>query len=391
MSIRPRSELKKPFQNKALLQSLHLEITERCNNACVHCGINRNMNDSGVMEKEIHARDIKRILKEARELGCTDLKITGGEPLVRQDFEEIYLYARKLGLRVSLFTNATLINHEIAGLFRDVPPLEKIEVTLYGMCQASAESVTRNSGAFRAAFHGLGLLQKYEIPFLLKFAYLSQNSDDVDDFRNYCKKSGHAADMSCYVLLYTKRIRRDSSNKNRKIDKLRISPENADAFFLKYLQEYLDDLPNFLAATAGPQGKTLFGCGAGRMQGTVDAYGGFSPCLLLKNPRFTYDLRKGSLEEALTKCFPIWRSAQAEDPLYLERCARCFLKSLCEQCPAISWIESGKLDRPVRYYCQIAHALAARLGLLAAGERAWLVTNWRERIRNQMGERATNE
>jgi len=74
------------------------------------------------------------------------------------------------------------------------------------------------------------------------------------------------------------------------------------------------------------------------------------------------------------------REMRASNPAYLSRCGRCFLKGLCEQCPAKSWAEHGTLDTPVEYLCDVAHAQARNLGLLVAGERAWEVTNGKERV-----------
>jgi hypothetical protein len=71
---------------------------------------------------------------------------------------------------------------------------------------------------------------------------------------------------------------------------------------------------------------------------------------------------------------------RATHPDYLARCARCFLKGLCDQCPAKSWMEHGTLDTPVEYLCAVAHAKARHLGLLAEGENAWDVADWREQI-----------
>ena len=81
------------------------------------------------------------------------------------------------------------------------------------------------------------------------------------------------------------------------------------------------------------------------------------------------------------------REKKAVDPDYLKRCARCFLKGLCEQCPGKSWLEHGTLDTPVEYFCEIAHVLARHLGLLREREMGWEVRDWRERIRtlNQGG------
>jgi radical SAM protein with 4Fe4S-binding SPASM domain len=104
------------------------------------------------------------------------------------------------------------------------------------------------------------------------------------------------------------------------------------------------------------------------------------PCLSLRHPDTVYNLKSGSLRDALINFFPRLRELKASNPEYLARCARCFLRSLCEQCPAKSWTEDGTLDTPVEYFCQIAHAQARDLGLLREREDAWEVTNWKERI-----------
>ena len=118
---------------------------------------------------------------------------------------------------------------------------------------------------------------------------------------------------------------------------------------------------------------------------TVDAYGRLQPCLSLRAPELTYDLLRGTLAEALRDFFPKVRAMEATNPAYLERCARCFLKGLCEQCPAKSWAEHGTLDTPVEYWCEIAHEEARQLGLLAPGEKAWLVHDAAARVARLVG------
>jgi hypothetical protein len=76
---------------------------------------------------------------------------------------------------------------------------------------------------------------------------------------------------------------------------------------------------------------------------------------------------------------------KAKNKDYLNRCAKCFLKGLCEQCPAKSWAEHGTLDTPVDYLCEIAHTLARYLGLIKDNENAWEVGNWRERVSKFVG------
>ncbi|MEM5790358.1 MAG: radical SAM protein, partial [Syntrophobacteraceae bacterium] len=124
------------------LEQLDIELTERCNNDCIHCCINLPAADSAARERELTTRQVEHVLKQAADLGCLEVRFTGGEPLLRPDFEDLYIYARRLGLRVLLFTNACLISPRLADLFASIPPLLKIEITVYGMRQESYESVT---------------------------------------------------------------------------------------------------------------------------------------------------------------------------------------------------------------------------------------------------------
>ena len=71
---------------------------------------------------------------------------------------------------------------------------------------------------------------------------------------------------------------------------------------------------------------------------------------------------------------------KATNPEYLARCAKCFIKDLCEQRPAKSWMEHGTLDTPVEYLYEGDHAQAYDLGLMQEGERAWEIEDWKERI-----------
>ena len=166
------------------------------------------------------------------------------------------------------------------------------------------------------------------------------------------------------------------------IKRLRISPEDGLKILTRRQKEYIVGMQEFCLKFATPSGDRLFACGAGTKSGCVDAYGYFQPCMLLKHPDCSYDLKKGTLKDALTNFFPKLRKMKTTNPEYLSRCGRCFLKGLCEQCPAKSWTEHGTLDTPVGYLCEIAHIQARYLGLLKEDERAWEVENWREKIEN---------
>jgi radical SAM protein with 4Fe4S-binding SPASM domain len=368
--------------NIPLLDSLDMELTERCNNNCIHCYINLPANDFDAKKKELSKEEIQEILQEAVSLGCLTVRFTGGEPLLREDFEDLYIFARKLGLRVIFLTNASLMTPALAEVFARIPPLEPIEVTLYGMKRKSYESVTRVSGSFEAAWRGIHLLLEKKVPFVVKGALLPPNKEETEEFESWTSTIPWIVTPPSYSIFFDLRARRDSRQKNISIKKIRLSSDETVAFFFRKQEKYLREMREFCSQFARPSGKGIFSCGAGAGNCCIDAYGYLQLCMLLRHPATVYDLKKGSLKDALTNFFPQIRKMKAENPDYLARCARCFLHGLCEQCPARSWMEYGKLDTPVEYHCEIAHAQARALGLLKEGELAWQIEDWEDRIRN---------
>jgi radical SAM protein with 4Fe4S-binding SPASM domain len=309
------------------------------------------------------------------------VRFTGGEPLLREDFEELYLFARRLGLRLLICTNATLITRRLAELLASVPPLERIEVTVYGLKQGSYEAITRVPGSFGAARHGMDLLLDCKVPFVAKGVRFRSNKGETKALESWASTIPWMEKPPTGALFLDLRGRRDSDKKNRLIKGLRLSREEVIECLVVREGAYRREMKAFCSKFTGPQGENLFDCGSGRGGGCVDAYGRLQGCIMLRHPDTVYDLKRGNMKDALTEFFPKIRQMKAESPDYLDCCAHCFLKGLCEQCPARSWMEHGNLDNPVAYHCEMAHAQARFLGLLSEEEMAWEVTDWKERVR----------
>ena len=95
------------------LRRLFFELTLRCNAHCFHCG----SNCTSLAGDELTLAEYKKILEQVLEDFGTDrlqLCITGGEPMLREDFFEIMDYAHELGFHWGMTSNATLITKEAA-------------------------------------------------------------------------------------------------------------------------------------------------------------------------------------------------------------------------------------------------------------------------------------
>ena len=388
---------------KTRLGSLDIELTERCNNDCIHCCINLPANDHKAQAREMTTGQVKSILTEAAALGCLQVRFTGGEPLLRPDFEDLYLFARRLGLKVLIFTNARLITPQLADLLARIPPLVFMEITVYGMHRASYEAVSRVSGSYEQFKRGVDLLLDRKIPFIVKSALLPPNKAEINEFESWAKTIPWMSKPPSYSMHFDLRNRRDDEKKNALIASLRLSLEESLTVLAWDAAQYRKGIEEFAGKFMGPSGDKLFACGAGNGL-CIDAYGFAQPCMGVRAPELIFDLRSLSLRGSKSRLsnpenepvgkninmlsealdfFKNLKTFRATNPDYLRRCAVCFLKGLCEQCPAKSWAEKGTLDTPVNYLCEVAHVQARFLGWLKDGEKAWDIHDWNKRVKGQ--------
>jgi radical SAM protein with 4Fe4S-binding SPASM domain len=349
------------MREKRALISFDLEITARCNNNCRHCYINLPAGDREAKKKELSLKEIQEIGKEAVSLGAVWCLITGGEPLLRDDFPDIYLSLKKKGLLISVFTNATLVTKEHIKLFKGYPPRD-IEVSVYGVSKESYELVTRQAGSFAAFRQGLNLLLGSGLNVRLKAMALRSNLHEQPAIARFCRErtKGYFRFDPFLHLRYDK-----DPSKNAEIKAERLSPEEiialeqSDPERFQALEKGCDKLivPQFSHSSCNH----LFHCGAGSDSFSLSYDGLFRLCPSLWHPDCVYDLSRGTLTEAWQGFIPQVRTMQSGRREFLETCRKCPFINLCMWCPAHASLETGELDAPVIYFCQVAHARAEAL------------------------------
>ncbi len=358
----PRFELWDRMKERRAPIAFDLEVTARCNNNCRHCYINLPADDSDARANELSLDEIERIAGEAVSMGAMWCLLTGGEPLLRDDFFDLYLRLKRMGLLVSVFTNACLVLPEHVELFRKYPPRD-IEVTMYGATEAVYERVTRRPGSYRAFVRGLDLLLSSGVKVRLKAMALRSNVHELQEIARFCR--ARTKDSYRFDPLLHLRFDRDPA-RNAEIRAERLSPdeivaiERADEARFGALQKGCNELivPEF----AHTGGNHLFHCGVGNGSFTVSYDGKFRLCSSLWHPDTVYDLRQGTLAEAWKQHVPRVRDLRSSRKEFLERCRVCPIINLCLWCPAHSYLETGEMDTVVDYFCRVAHARAKALG-----------------------------
>jgi radical SAM protein with 4Fe4S-binding SPASM domain len=364
----PNFRLWDKMKDKRMPLSFELEVTARCNNDCAHCYINLPAGDAGARAAELSLEEIRRIAGEAVSLGATWCLLTGGEPLLRKDFFEIYLGMKRLGLLISVFTNACLVTPRHAELFRKYPPRD-LEVTVYGASRETYEAVTRKPGSFGAFQRGLNLLLAGGLKVRLKAMALRANVHELPEIARFCRdrtRDYFRFDPLLHLRFDGNPIRNEEIRGQRLSPEEIVSIERADSERFWALKKGCDQL----IWLRGPEGCShLFQCGAGQGSFSVSYSGLFRLCSSLWHPDCIYDLRRGNLREAWDKLALQVRELTSQNREFLEKCRACPLVNLCLWCPAHAHLESGRLDAWVEYFCRVAQARARGLGLEKGGRK----------------------
>ncbi|HAH20430.1 MAG TPA: hypothetical protein DCL49_05940 [Candidatus Omnitrophica bacterium] len=357
----PQFPLWDKMGSKRNLVSFDLEITARCNNNCRHCYINLPSQDEAARKGEIPLTEIKGMIDQAVSLGALWCLVTGGEPLLREDFFDIYLYLKKKGLLITVFTNATLVNKEHIRFFKKYPPRD-IEVSVYGVTSKVYESVTRGKGSFSAFMRGLNLLLKSGIKVRFKAMALRSNVDELPRIADFCRdktKDYFRFDPLLHLRFDGNSVRNKEIRSERLSAEEIIACEKADPQRFQALVNNCDKfiIPE-LADTACDH---LFRCGIGNGELIVSPNGLIRLCSSLYCPDFLFDLRSYTLKEIWEELIPQVLKRRSSRKELKEKCLICPIINLCMWCPAHAYLETKELDSPVEYFCRVAKAREAML------------------------------
>ena len=351
----PDSDLVKKLQQTKTPVSINFELTARCNNNCRHCYINLPENDTDTESLELKRNEIENIADQAVKNGVLWCLITGGEPLLRTDFSEIYLMLRKKGLLVSVFTNACLINKSHIKLFKKYKPRE-LEVTVYGVTEKTYDRVSGVKGSYKQFKAGLDLLLTNNIPVSLKAMAIHSNVHEIEEIAEFCSK--HSKKKFRFDPFLHKRYDRNE-DRNIKILSERLNKDEIvriehNNFARKNaLVEACDHL--ILDQDIDSLGR-VFTCGILKNGFEISYDGKLRLCSSLLHPDYVRDLKKMSLMDAYNEIVENIINVKSENKEYLNKCNKCKIINLCYFCPANSYLETGKLDDPVDYFCENAHA-----------------------------------
>ena len=150
------------------------EVTYRCPLHCVFC---YNPVDYAKQHQELSTEEWKRVLRESRALGAAQLGLSGGEPLLRDDLEEIVREARALGYYTNLLTSGVgMTEARIAALKK--AGLDHIQLSFQDSTKEMNDFLS-STKTFELKKKVAALIKQYDYPMVLNCVLHRYNIDHV--------------------------------------------------------------------------------------------------------------------------------------------------------------------------------------------------------------------
>jgi len=341
----------------------NFELTARCNFGCPMCYVHMTEEQVNAAGRELTAKEWLDIARAARDRGMVFALLTGGEPLVRKDFFEIYKGMKELGLLVSVNSNGSMLSGKILEEFLQDPPV-RFNISLYGGSNETYRNMCGLS-AYDRVKDNIRALRQAGIQVSLNLSITPYNCADLE--RIY--KDAEELDVNVRASAYMYppiRLKDGTYGQNNRLtaeeaarnavrwDKLRFTEEEF-AIRAENMKKFVAHEPEGcpVEEEAGVR------CRAGSTSFWMTWDGKMLPCGMMTAPA-VYPLEAGfdAAWDELRK-----KTAAIRTP---SKCTTCPKKDVCSVCAAVCVTETGSFDGVPEYVCRMTDEIV-RATVDAAG------------------------
>jgi AdoMet-dependent heme synthase len=327
------AEMNRKALDLGLPLSVHLDLTYRCNERCIHCYLDHD--DRG----EMTTPEILDLLDQLADAGVFFISFSGGEVFLRRDFFQIVEHARKLLFNVKVKTNATMIHENEAARLRQLG-VEQIQISIYSHRPEVHDAITKLPGSLARTIRAIRFLKSQGLKVSISNVLMSGNFADQAGVVALAKELGVAYALDPTI---TPKMDGDTS-----ILALRIAGSELNQIL--HTEELVGNVEEFCAPPPPPDEDVMdgFPCSAGHTACYISPYGDLFPCV-------QFPLPSGNVRRQ--KFLDIWRhspqlnevrSIRARD---LPTCSLCSHVGTCTRCPGLAYME-GNMRGPSTADCE---------------------------------------
>ena len=315
---------------KPCLQNIIIEITQKCNERCVHCYIPHENKNSIMSDKDFYAivdmcGGIETIL---------NVRITGGECMSHPSFKNYIRYVKDKGFALTLLTNLTLLDDETIYILKE-GTLSQVQVSMFSVNPEIHDRITAVPGSLEKTMKNIEKLKAAGVPVSIATQAMEINKDSIERLYEYTIK--HGFNLRCDWTIIAKE-NRNSENLSYRIRNLS-NYKNICKSRLKHCDGYEKELRKALSRDPKPETSHL--CNAGTNGLYIDTNLKVHPC-----PGWDLivgDLKSDSLSDIWNKSEKLQkvRDVVLKD---FPKCAKCDIRNLCSICMAQADMEKVAND-----------------------------------------------
>jgi len=152
-------KFKEKYENGESIAIIQLHYDYKCNFKCTHCSIsdfkNKNYNKNA---KSLDLETVRRVAKEADDLGLAHFDITGGEPTLFSDMKELVEAIDPSKFYIQCDTNGWLMTKEKAEYFKSLG-IDKIQLSLDSLDEEEHDSFRHKKGSYKRAIESIDIIK----------------------------------------------------------------------------------------------------------------------------------------------------------------------------------------------------------------------------------------
>lgn len=328
------------------LHTLHLELTSRCNERCIHCYIPSEIKGNGI---DFPKDKLLSVIDEFSQMGGLQVTLSGGEALLYRDIEEVLRHCRKNDLQIVLFSNLTSLSDKLINVLKEVN-VKMVQVSLYGMTSLTHDKITKKTNSFNMTKEAIEKLRGNEIPVEIACPTMKENYQEYKDVLAFGKS------LRCIVKtdnLLMAQSNFDSQNLTHRLTSS--DTENLLNDMLKYDTDFREQFQNQQNRNieSDAQMNDLPICGAAADSCCVSSTGIVTPCSGW-DKYACGNVFNQSLSE-------IWFNSEKMKKVRKVRysdfhdCLKCEARNYCSLCLVRNYNESkGDMLRINPHYCEVA-------------------------------------
>lgn len=334
---------KKPY-----LRNLQIELTDMCNERCIHCYLPNEKKDKG---KALTVEQIICILHQYREMQGLKVVFSGGEILLHTDLFHILEECKRLNLMILLQSNLLLLTEDNLERMKALNVFN-VQVSLYSTDKYIHDTITGRKGSFEKTKRNLELMVANDIPVMISCPVMQHNFSSVNSLHKY------AGELGVDVYFDFMMMAECNGSKDNLTVRLDLNQTR------EMLQFHLESHPAFLNAIATAHSpeealskkyarrRTM--CDILSASLCIDSDGTVYPCPGWNGMKLGHISSSGLADVWLGEKANELRSIHIDK---FQKCNGCKLHNFCDMCAVYNYNENGDIYNICPRFCDMAKIL----------------------------------